>query len=137
MKLFADLEAARQQRKNIDSESVDIDPNNVMPIKCAHCPWNDDGGVFRRDDDSRSALKLSILTNRNQLCHAPAFNGEPESKICRGGRDYQIAHFHRIGFLAEPTDRAWAEKLAEINQQKQPIVSRKPRGFGGDQLTNR
>jgi hypothetical protein len=89
---------------------VVVNPNNVQPQKCKHCPWRSDGVLSDAPIDM-DRLKLMVLTSSNHLCHAPALVGKVEDRICRGSRDYQIEFYHALGVLDEPTDDAWARAL--------------------------
>lgn len=88
----------------------------VCSVMCATCPF--------REGSEYAALKadltISALTQASRICHSTGSNnginrrtGKP-SKLCRGARNEQLTYFHRIGFLSEPTDQAWAEKLAAM-----------------------
>lgn len=85
----------------------------VCEVKCPTCPF--------REGSKTAFLALhlaeSALTQSSRICHSTGSNnafhrrtGKPEM-ICRGSRDVQIQYFHAIGFIAEPTDEAWAAKL--------------------------
>lgn len=66
---------------------------------------------------------MSALSEASRVCHQTGTNaiggrtGKPE-RGCRGARDIQLAHFHRIGFITEATDKAWAEKWAECQKRR-------------------
>ncbi len=121
-KTMRDLQAARGDRSN--NARVPSDPNDVMEAMCSTCPWREDNGVLHEDPGTKNYLKSSVLNTSNQLCHSPAWQGKPETRICRGARNYQLTVFHGMGFLPEPTDQAWADKLSAIK------AARKPKGFG-------
>jgi hypothetical protein len=57
------------------------------------------------------------MSEASQLCH-----GTDNKTLCRGARDVQITIFHRLGVLAEPTDKCWAETWAAM--QKKSAVKR-------------
>jgi hypothetical protein len=77
-----------------------------MKAQCATCPFRED----ERTSKLVSDLKTQVLTRASQLCHHPALSGRPETHLCRGARDFQLMIFYRLGFLSEPTDKAWEEK---------------------------
>lgn len=90
----------------------------VQPEKCATCPF--------REGSKYAGLALdlaeSALTTTSRICHSTGSNnainhrtGKPPM-ICRGARDIQLQAFAAIGFIAEPTDKAWEEQC-----QKQGI----------------
>jgi hypothetical protein len=113
MKNLRDLDLAREAVEET-LEDDRIDPNNVREQMCEFCPWRKDGGVLHDSPEEFAVLRESVIFEANQRCHAPAFDGEVESQICRGARNYQINFFHRLGILSEPSDRAWAEALEEL-----------------------
>ena len=78
-----------------------------MPTKCATCPFREGGDAALR------ASVESRLLSASQICHHPRLNGHKETHLCRGARDFQLQLLHRLGFLAEPTDEAWAARLDE------------------------
>jgi hypothetical protein len=111
-KKLTDLERARKQENN--KGPIKIDPCNVASVQCASCPWKQDGGILGQDTELKAALEIQVATQENQLCHAPALVGEPETQICRGARDYQLQIFYRLGVLEAETDEAWAKALGRL-----------------------
>lgn len=91
----------------------------VCAVMCATCPFRE-GSKYA---SLRAELTVSALTSASRVCHSTGSNainhrtGKP-SRLCRGARDVQLAHFHRIGFLEAPTDEAWAAKLAEVRERR-------------------
>lgn len=92
----------------------------VLPVRltqCATCPFREDGWT-----DVRPLLIQRSLTEATPICHSTgkgALKRDKEnflrkSHLCRGARNYQLRIFHKIGFLDEPTDDDWAEKLATL-----------------------
>ena len=90
--------------------------SKIIPVrknKCATCP-------FRKG--SEYAYLAPYLTARSahegRICHSTSTSAIKKTRkpprICRGSRDFQLQMFHRMGFLKEPTDQAWAEKLKEL-----------------------
>ncbi len=109
------LEEARA--KITGADIVEFDTLDVMPSKCATCPWRSDGGILGDQPELKTQLAIKTITDMSQYCHAPAFKGLPENRICRGSRDYQINVFHGIGFLDEPTDECWAAKWNQVKTE--------------------
>jgi hypothetical protein len=97
--------------KEVQASKQEYDPNNVMPRKCATCPWRGDGQGVELGEFGYEALVYQVMHDSNQFCHAPALSGQPEERICRGARDLQLIVFHKLGVLKEPTDEAWREAL--------------------------
>ncbi len=96
-------------------------PDTTLPVrktKCATCPFRPEGWTH-----VRPLLEKRALTEATPICHSTGkaltrHNGEKlKAHACRGARDLQLEFFHGIGFLPEPTDEAWAAKLAEINNR--------------------
>lgn len=105
--------------------------SNSLPVRrtmCGTCP-------FRRGSKYeylRADLELSARTDSSRICHSTGRDnaihestGLPEY-ICRGARDVQLAQFHDIGFLPEPTDAAWNEARAKIPLPPQRIEDPPP-----------
>lgn len=72
----------------------------VNKSKCATCPFRD------TDDPSCLEVRNSVIERitvgaKSQLCHHTG------KTLCRGARDFQLILFHRMGFIPEPTDKAW------------------------------
>lgn len=72
--------------------------------RCHTCPFNPDGVR-----EIRTSVEQRCLTKASQLCH-----GTDNKTLCRGARDFQLMIFHRLGFLTEPTDKAWAARMVEV-----------------------
>lgn len=94
----------------------------VRPEKCATCPFREGSKFAYLAKD----LAASALTDASRICHSTgsgnAINrrtGRPPA-LCRGARDVQLQHFHSIGFISAPTDKAWAEKIAEVKSRPAP-----------------
>ena len=92
----------------------------VMPEKCATCPFRVGSPYAYLLHD----LKHCALTQASRICHSTGSNnainrrtGKPQA-LCRGARDVQLQMFYKLGFLPEPTDKAWDEKIAEINNER-------------------
>jgi hypothetical protein len=88
----------------------------VRRTNCATCPWRE-GSPYAYLKDK---LQESAITEGSRICHSTGSNnainhrtGKPPM-ICRGARDEQLQFLHRIGFLREPTDRCWNERVKEL-----------------------
>ena len=77
---------------------------------CATCPWRK-GSPYAF---LKETLKESALTQRNRICHCTGSSaihrrtGKPEA-VCRGARQEQLQHFHKLGVIEAPPDEAWAK----------------------------
>lgn len=93
--------AARQRR----TRNVAHMP--IMRVQCATCP-------FRGVSELRRTVEARLM-KVSQTCHSTgAMDGKPDTHICRGARDLQLTFLHRIGFLPEPTDECWNQKVQEL-----------------------
>lgn len=97
-----------------------MNPLPVMKTMCPTCPFR---------EGSKYAclvphLAASALSEASRICHSTGDSGimgdtgKPE-RICRGSRDLQLRFFVAQGFLSEPTDEAWAAKIAELQAEKE------------------
>jgi hypothetical protein len=92
----------------------------VRKAKCPTCPFHPKSKLAYLAPD----LTQSALTTGSRICHSTGANnaihkktGKPE-ELCRGARDQQLQMFHRLGFIEEPTDEAWAKKWASVRKQQ-------------------
>ena len=92
----------------------DVRDWQVMPQQCSSCPFREgpDGRV--PDPKLLASVQVRVLTRASQICHHPTLHGKRQTHLCRGARDYQLMIFYRLGFLKEPTDRAWQEKADQL-----------------------
>lgn len=81
----------------------------VMPAQCRTCP-------FRPDGDKRlvAAILDRTLLQAQQICHHPGLDDKPPTHLCRGARDEQLTLLHRLGYIKEPTDKAFAETSSRV-----------------------
>lgn len=77
----------------------------VMREQCASCPFNDDGDPELR---ARVIQRIGSL-QASQICHHPQLHNKRETHLCRGARDFQLTLLYRLGWIAAPTDTAFAE----------------------------
>lgn len=79
----------------------------VRKTMCETCVFRPeaDGGI-ELAPTRRVEIQEYLLRGVNQLCHH-----DENRTVCRGGRDYQLQCWHRIGLLAEPTDEALREAM--------------------------
>lgn len=73
-----------------------------------------DGG----DEELRERVKGTVLTEASQLCHSAGPQGRPNTELCRGARNWQLLILHRMGFLAAPTDAAWAAQVKKTLRRR-------------------
>lgn len=85
----------------------------VMKEKCATCPFRAGGW-----ESLREIVTERVLTDASQTCHSTGvIHGKEDTHLCRGARDLQLQMFYAMGFLPEPTDAAWAAKVAELRKE--------------------
>lgn len=89
-----------------------IDTKNfpVMKKKCKTCPFNEE----HEGQSEIANMVRGRCLQVSQICHHPSLHGKKETHLCRGGRDVQLNIFHKMGFIDQPTDEAWAEKRREL-----------------------
>jgi len=79
----------------------------VMRTQCATCPFRINAYGRHNDPALVTKIQARCLSEASQICHHPRLKGRRETRLCRGARNFQLAIFHRIGFLVAPTDAAW------------------------------
>lgn len=88
----------------------------VMKSKCATCPFRD-GSPYAY---LAAGLAESALSDSSRICHSTGSNNAINKRtgkkpmFCRGARDLQLRFFATIGFISEPTDKAWEAKCKEL-----------------------
>ena len=81
----------------------------VMPAKCKTCPFGENG-----DRQVAANVLNRTLFQSSQICHHPALTRKKETHLCRGQRDEQLVLLHRLGWIEEPTDAAFAKRSREL-----------------------
>jgi hypothetical protein len=90
--------------------------NKVRKKMCKTCP-------FRKGSKYACLaeyLAESALTESSRICHSTGSNNAINHQtgkspmICRGARDLQLRLFYSVGFIKEPTDKAWTKKFEEM-----------------------
>lgn len=81
----------------------------VRRTKCATCVFRDpkDGGC-ELSEDRRIEIQTYLIKGTNHLCHT-----EDNTQVCRGGREFQLQCWHRMGLIEEPTDAALRKAMQE------------------------
>lgn len=87
--------------------TIDISDYSVMKKQCSTCPFRTDEQGRHLDVELVGKIQQQCLMEASQICHHQRRRGEEERRLCRGARDYQLQIFHRLGMLAEPTDKEW------------------------------
>ena len=81
----------------------------VMAEKCASCPFREGGDI-----ELRNRVMERTILQCSQVCHAPRLHGKKETHLCRGARDEQLTILYRMGFIPEPTDKAFEETSRRV-----------------------
>jgi hypothetical protein len=90
-----------------------------LPEMCGTCPFREGSPHAYLAPD----LAISAISCSSRICHSTGSNainrrtGKPE-RLCRGARDVQLKHFHRLGVIDAPTDQAWADAWAKMKPTK-------------------
>lgn len=79
----------------------------VRKQQCSTCVFKAecDGGI-ELTPNRHGEIHDNLLRGVNQLCH-----GDDDKTICRGGRDFQLQCWSRLGIIAAPTDEALTEAM--------------------------
>ena len=79
---------------------------------CATCVFAEGNPAGLRPGRA-DEIRAMVIGGTNQLCHeARTKSGRQARVVCRGGRDFALMMWHRLGILPEPTDAALAEASA-------------------------
>ena len=82
-----------------------ISAKNVNKERCKTCIFHDDQEIITQE--RQAEIQTYLLTGKNHVCHTT-------NKICKGGRDFQLQMFHRLGFIEKPTNDALYKKIDEV-----------------------
>ena len=85
-------------------------PSNtkVACHQCPSCPFLETG--LKLGTERMAQIQQYLLEGTNHFCHSDVSN----HTICRGGRNHQLTMWHRIGFIAEPTDEALKSAMEKV-----------------------
>lgn len=88
---------------------------------CRSCPFGNEPIALTAD--RLQAIQTYLIQGTNHFCHS-----DPDNKtICRGGRNFQLNIWHRLGMIAEPTDEALHAAMAAAGvQPKVHLKKRRP-----------
>ena len=79
-----------------------------MPRRCETCIFREDGRRVELRLGRLAEIQAYLLVGKTHLCHTD------ETKACRGGRDFQLQCWARMGLIAEATDAALEEAMGEV-----------------------
>jgi hypothetical protein len=81
--------------------SMEILPNTqTREAQCSSCPFLKRG--LELQPEVIAEIHQYLLRGQNHYCHSDPTN----HTICRGGRNYQLETWCRMGVIAAPTDEA-------------------------------
>lgn len=86
--------------------------------QCATCPFREDGEGYDLGHERLAEICLYLTKGENHFCHSDRSN----RTICRGGRDYQLNLFHRMGVIDAPTDEALRAAMKESGLDPQEHI---------------
>ena len=85
----------------------------VMQEQCGTCPFKDGGWEYLQP-----LLMQRAIAEGTPICHSTGPGAlVPKIKdphICAGARKFQLHFWASIGFIASPTEEAWAAKCDEM-----------------------
>jgi hypothetical protein len=81
-----------------------------MPSQCPSCIFRTDGHQAELRPGRLDEIRAYLIAGAPHACHWPQTHGGPR-RACRGGRDFQLQCWHRMGMIPEPTDAALAEAM--------------------------
>ncbi len=92
-------------------------PKPVMPQMCETCIFREDGNQVRLRPGRLQEIQCYLIQGTPHLCHTP--QGTQEF-ACRGGRDFQLLIWSRLGIIPEATDEALAERMTAMGVPPPP-----------------
>jgi len=78
---------------------------------CRTCPFREGGlelGAYRMGE-----IQLYLVKGTNHMCHSD----RSDKTICRGGRNYQLVIWHRMGMIENPTDNSLDEAMKGVTNE--------------------
>jgi hypothetical protein len=85
-----------------------------QPAQCKTCIFREDGKQLDLAPGRLDQIKAYLIRGTPHRCHGPALAGKRTKIHCRGGRDFQLMIWARLGIIPEPTDAALAEAMANV-----------------------
>lgn len=69
----------------------------INKIPCKSCPFTENG--LKLHPDKLTEIQGYLISGTNHFCHQDKSN----QTVCRGGRDYQLKIWFKMGIISEPT----------------------------------
>jgi len=92
----------------------------VQPAQCGSCIFRENGNKVELAAGRLDEIKTYLLRGTAHRCHQPEAEGRRKTIICRGGRDWQLQVWHRIGLNEAPTDEAQTVKMVALGLWQEP-----------------
>lgn len=92
----------------------------VMNKQCKSCIFRHDGNQVRLSSERMAEISSYLVKGTQHICHTPQA-GSKDNLICRGGRDFQLQVFHRLGVIAEPTDESLSEAMQAVGMDRSQL----------------
>jgi hypothetical protein len=90
----------------------------VMPEQCKTCIFRHDGNQVEIRPERLADIQAYLLKGVPHLCHTPQIKGGPD-RACRGGRDFQLQCWQRMGMIGEATDASLNQAMSEAGVDPQ------------------
>ena len=88
-------------------------PLDVRREQCPTCIFRPENPMYLRPG-RLAEIQTYLLKGTVHVCHHGL--GSKRKKVaCRGGRNFQLQCWHRMGFIADATDEALATARAEMD----------------------
>ena len=105
-------------------------PPECQPRMCKSCIFREDGKAVELRPGRLDEIRAYLLTGTTHYCHQPAMTGSDKEIACRGGRDYQLTIWSRMGIIAGPTDAALAAAMAAMPERRERVTNDAPKTRG-------
>lgn len=89
-------------------KTIDTTGMPVRKQQCSTCVFKPvhEGGGAELTAERHAEIRANCINGINQICHH-----DDNKTICRGGRDFQLMIWSRLGIIPEPTDEALAKAI--------------------------
>ncbi len=77
----------------------------AVPVQCRTCIFREDGNQVVLRPDRLADIQAYLVRGVTHTCHTD------KVRACRGGREFQLTIWYRMGLIAEPTDAALASAM--------------------------
>jgi len=98
----------------IRSASKRKTPKPVAEKMCGSCIFRSDGNQANIRPGRLDEIRTYLLNGKAHQCHGPQIKGKRTSIVCRGGRDYQLQVWSRMGLITEATDEALEDTMRKL-----------------------